>query len=65
MFANVDKICKRSFVTNGQSFRFFISGFKKKMKHGNALSKNTDCFRCAIDMQIREANVHSECSGGR
>ena len=50
---------------NGQSLRFFTSGFKKKMKHGNVLSKNIDCFRCAIDMQIREAKVHSECNGGR
>ena len=37
----------------------------KKKKHGNAPSKNIDCFRCAIDMQIREAKVRSECNGGR
>ena len=37
----------------------------EKMKHGNALSKNIDCIRCAIDMQIREAKVRSECNGGR
>ena len=38
---------------------------KKKKKRGNALSKNIDCFRCAVDMQIREAKVHSECNGGQ
>ena len=38
---------------------------KKQMKHGNALSKNIDCFRCVIDMQIREVKVRSECNGGR
>ena len=38
---------------------------KKKMKHENAYSKNIDCFRCAIDMQIREVTVRSECNGGR
>ena len=32
------------------------------MKHENARSKNIDCFRRAIDMQIREAKVRS---GGR
>ena len=37
----------------------------KKIKHKNARSKNIDCFRCVIDMQIREAKVRSECSGGR
>ena len=37
----------------------------KKMKHENAHSKNIDCFQCAIDMQIREAKVRSECNGGR
>ena len=31
----------------------------KKMKHGNALSKNIDCFWYAIDMQIREAKVQT------
>ena len=38
---------------------------KKKQKNENARSKNIDCFRCAIDMQIREAKVHSECNGGQ
>ena len=37
----------------------------KKIKHENARSKNIDCFQCAIDMQIREAKVRSECNGGR
>ena len=43
----------------------FLRLGKKKMKHGNAPSKNIDCFQCAIDMQIREAKVRSECSGRR
>ena len=43
---------------------FSLLGSKKK-KPGNALSKNIDCFRCVIDMQIREAKVRSECNGGR
>ena len=36
-----------------------------KKTHENARSKNIDCFRCAIDMQIREVKVRSECNGGR
>ena len=35
------------------------------MKHENTRSENIDCFRWAIDMQIREAKVRSECNGGR
>ena len=42
---------------------FLILG--KKNKHENAPSKNVDCFRCAIDMQIREAKFRSDCNGGR
>ena len=38
---------------------FSLLGLKK-----NARNKNIDCFRCMIDMQIREAKVRSECSGG-
>ena len=38
---------------------------KKKKPHENARTKNIDCFRCMIDMQIREAKVRSECNGGR
>ena len=43
----------------------YFSLLGKKKLTQNARSKNIDCFWCAIDMQIREAKVRSECDGRR